>query len=608
MPHAIRLCAVVLALVVGTTLLTIRAFTQTSRRRPRPSSTQQLTARQIARRILPSVVYIAMEDAKGKPICYGSGFFISEGHILTNKHVVSCSGTTRGRVNIAGNSKVYQINTTVTWPNLDVALVEAKGLTATPLQLDAQSSFSVGDDVFVAGNPEGLEGTFTRGIISSVRLSGDLLQIDAPVSKGSSGGPVVNAYGKVIGITISSIREGQNLNFAIPASSLAAPLVNMEQMIKRSKRDGAVRSAAEAKPLRNAPSSSPSSNTARQAWEASSDWSQFFSLLVGDTSIKEELKALLDSGVDVNAIDRGRRTALHHAAVLGQLEVARFLLSRGANINAKDAKGRTALMLAVGPGDLKIPTGNYAPLGDIWIGILCAISNGENESSQLSIEWAKWYSILEKRRSLIKLLLESGADVRATDDKGHTAFDHAAAGGVIGIERLLRETDKSSNQSTCDLTRGHAPSIRGLSLGMTTGDVSSRLGGFSLPSPNRCGLSYIAIPAKRLAMLSREFEGVSLLRLAFIDGKLTYLHLAYGSEFPWQGINEYLQTVASSLGLSGEWHRTSLYQSLDNARSISCGSYVVIAGYFKIPYVELHDTEALRVLVGRWDEAQRKRR
>jgi hypothetical protein len=75
---------------------------------------------------------------------------------------------------------------------------------------------AVGDDVFVLGTPQGLEGSLSKGIISGTRSAPRLLQFDAAVSPGSSGGPLLNAQGEVIGIVVSSMIGGQNLNFAIP--------------------------------------------------------------------------------------------------------------------------------------------------------------------------------------------------------------------------------------------------------------------------------------------------------------------------------------------------------------------------------------------------------
>lgn len=74
------------------------------------------------------------------------------------------------------------------------------------------------------GNPEGLEGTFSRGNISAIRNREGLIQITAPISHGSSGGPVLDERGEVIGVAASIFTQGQNLNFAVPVSKLAALL------------------------------------------------------------------------------------------------------------------------------------------------------------------------------------------------------------------------------------------------------------------------------------------------------------------------------------------------------------------------------------------------
>jgi S1-C subfamily serine protease len=77
--------------------------------------------------------------------------------------------------------------------------------------------------VFAVGNPGGLEGTFSQGIVSSLRdLDGlSLLQITAPISPGSSGGPIVDEKGEVVGVAVATFKGGQNLNFAVPAKYVA---------------------------------------------------------------------------------------------------------------------------------------------------------------------------------------------------------------------------------------------------------------------------------------------------------------------------------------------------------------------------------------------------
>ena len=578
---------------------------QTPARRP-------LSASQVARKVLPSVVYIEMEGVGDKPGCYGSGFFVTPTQILTNKHVVTCSEAKRGRVKLAGGQRSYPTKRIVAWPDLDVALVEAEGLTAAPLQLDTVRQLSVGDDIFVAGNPEGLEGTFTRGIISGVRSQGGILQIDAPVSPGSSGGPVVDAYGRVVGVTVSSIREGQNLNFAIPARLLASPLKQMQQMLARVKKGGGTPDADNRARVPAAPQSAPPEKAAplspaRRTWEANHDWADFVSKTIGDSVVKDELKALLDSGLDINAADRGGRTALHLAAILGQVELARYLLTRGADINARNNPGRTPLMLAVSPDDFKLPGGGYAPLGDFWTAPPCG-EGGDGKPSMYETSWPSWYSIAEARRPLILALLDAGADLTATDRQGRTAFDHSAAGGLTGFERLLHVPGKSRLPPACDLRVKDAPALRGLRLGMSVSDVSSRLGGLR-PQPGRCGLSTLYLDGRQLSAAARGFEGVAFLRLIFLDDKVVYLNVGYGREFPFKSFDEYLSTLSSSLGLPGMWRRVAGAPDFERAQAMTCEGFVVAAGRVGSLYVELHDTEAVKTLVRRDMEAgQRQKR
>lgn len=89
---------------------------------------------------------------------------------------------------------------------------------------------AVGDEVYAVGNPRGLEGTFSAGIISGIRTAEDarILQITAPVSPGSSGGPVLTIKGTVIGVAVAFLKGGQNLNFAIPVSDVKNLLADLK--------------------------------------------------------------------------------------------------------------------------------------------------------------------------------------------------------------------------------------------------------------------------------------------------------------------------------------------------------------------------------------------
>jgi hypothetical protein len=176
---------------------------------------------EIAKSAFASTVLLVMEDANGQPLSLGSGFFVRDGEVASNLHVVECAG--RGYVKIIGQKAKYDIEgITAVDPERDLVVLKISGARSRALALGNSESVQVGETVYAVGNPQGLEGTFSQGIISSIRLVANdkLLQITAPISPGSSGGPVLNGRGEVIGVSVATFRGGQNLNFAIPSNYL----------------------------------------------------------------------------------------------------------------------------------------------------------------------------------------------------------------------------------------------------------------------------------------------------------------------------------------------------------------------------------------------------
>ncbi len=182
-------------------------------------------AREIAQNSFPSVVLLVMQDASGQPVSLGSGFFVRDGMVATNVHVVE--GAFQGYARIVGQKSKYEIRGIVAIDGLhDLTVLAVPGANAPSLQLGDTRQAKVGDEVYAIGNPEGLEGTFSQGIVSGIREVGPekFLQITAPISPGSSGGPVLDAQGKVVGVAVATFKGGQNLNFAIPVPYLTALL------------------------------------------------------------------------------------------------------------------------------------------------------------------------------------------------------------------------------------------------------------------------------------------------------------------------------------------------------------------------------------------------
>lgn len=166
------------------------------------------------------IVAILTYDKDGNPLGQGSGFFINtQGHIVSNRHVFR--GARRVEVKLAAD--VYQVDKVLADDtDNDLILFSIKsgsrGFTALPL---ASKKPMVGERAVVIGNPLGLEATVSDGIVSAQReleKGVTVLQVTSPISPGSSGSPVLNMRGEVIGVATFQLREGQNLNFAIPVA------------------------------------------------------------------------------------------------------------------------------------------------------------------------------------------------------------------------------------------------------------------------------------------------------------------------------------------------------------------------------------------------------
>ena len=178
-------------------------------------------SQQIAKKALASTVLLLMEDAKGQPLTLGSGFFVRNNQVATNLHVVK--GASRGYAKLVGQKTKYNIEgVTAIDAEHDLVILKISVPGAQTISLGDSDTVQVGLPIYAVGNPRGLEGTFSQGIISSIRKIGTdkILQITAPISPGSSGGPVLNDKGQVIGVSVATFRSGQNLNFAIPSNYL----------------------------------------------------------------------------------------------------------------------------------------------------------------------------------------------------------------------------------------------------------------------------------------------------------------------------------------------------------------------------------------------------
>lgn len=177
---------------------------------------------QLVRRIKPSAVAIETFDAKGATLSRGSGFFIAPDKIVTNRHVIEKSN--RVEVHLIDGKKYAARGVLAVDGEGDLALlqVEIPPSVAAPLVIE-RTEPQEGESIVVIGNPYGLEGSVSNGIVSAVREIpgyGKIIQITAPISPGSSGSPVVNMRGQVIGVATLQAAEGQSLNFAVPSERI----------------------------------------------------------------------------------------------------------------------------------------------------------------------------------------------------------------------------------------------------------------------------------------------------------------------------------------------------------------------------------------------------
>jgi len=196
---------------------------------------------EVYRKVIPSVVNITT-----KTVAYdffygpvpeqgqGSGFIIDkQGHILTNYHVVGDGSQVEVTLH---NKKTYKAVVIGRDRAHDLAVVQIQGGEVVPAVLGDSTSLQVGQKVFAIGNPFGLAGTMTRGIISSLRSIRspegvnieEAIQTDAAINPGNSGGPLLNGHGEVIGINSLIATGGSNqsagIGFAIPINTAKAVL------------------------------------------------------------------------------------------------------------------------------------------------------------------------------------------------------------------------------------------------------------------------------------------------------------------------------------------------------------------------------------------------
>ncbi len=179
------------------------------------TSGQERNAEQIFTELSVSIARINVSNASGKPVSVGSGVVIARDTVITNCHVTQGGNTFQVKI---GNQN-YSGQLELEDRDFDLCRLHVNGLSAPAVRLGQGQTLRSGQKVFAIGAPHGLDLTISDGIVSALREmpGGKVIQTTAPVSPGSSGGGLFDAYGNLVGIVTFQHSQGQNLNFAVPA-------------------------------------------------------------------------------------------------------------------------------------------------------------------------------------------------------------------------------------------------------------------------------------------------------------------------------------------------------------------------------------------------------
>lgn len=235
--HATR-CVLVkgcVALLGATILLGVLVHGQDSSpgvQQPKPSRYSQ-TADQPSldlEKVSRAIASVLVTTSDGRTVDRGSGFFTdSTGRLVTNYHVIQDASSAIVKTSDGG---FYEVGGTLAVDEEhDLAILKVAGSNFAYVSLGDSDAVSIGEKVYAVDSPLGLETTVSDGIVSGIRELNQVrhIQITAPISHGSGGGPLLNLRGQVIGVTTFQIEGGQNLNLALP-SKLIRPLLLSEKV------------------------------------------------------------------------------------------------------------------------------------------------------------------------------------------------------------------------------------------------------------------------------------------------------------------------------------------------------------------------------------------
>jgi S1-C subfamily serine protease len=223
-----------------------------------PPPPEKLTTAQIAEKATASVVVVENLNEDGEKAGQGSGYaFSADGIIITNYHVIRGAKSLNVRVQ---GKEPYTVESVLGYEiDHDLAALQVTGASIPALTTETVDEPKVGDRVVAIGAPLGLESTVSEGIVSALRTVGtiNIIQTTASISPGSSGGPLLNEYGKVVGLTTATMVNGQSINFVVSAKHISELLsrkesTSLEDMLNRTRVSDSIASTTIMVPARNA--------------------------------------------------------------------------------------------------------------------------------------------------------------------------------------------------------------------------------------------------------------------------------------------------------------------------------------------------------------------
>jgi S1-C subfamily serine protease len=260
----------------------------------------------VAKKQTAAVVVITTRDQTGKPLASASGFLVrSDGVFVTNEYVID--GAASASVELSNGDIFDDVVLLDSDKRRDLAILKVKALNTPVSTLGDSDLLEVGQHVIAIGNPEGLTRSVSDGIVSAIR-QGDgfkVIQTTAPISHGSSGGPLLNDSGDVIAVTFGAL-DGQNLNAAVPVNYIKPMLLDLDrrsQQTLASFNQGHLKSAA----AENAVPPKPAETASAPAPVASAT----------DVKITKPIGEFLDAML-------GKWTPVEAEKVLGQPATHRF--------------------------------------------------------------------------------------------------------------------------------------------------------------------------------------------------------------------------------------------------------------------------------------------